>query len=95
MVLLKKAESASGVAGLDQIRIGRGNDRDYRGVYAVRVYFAEPEQREPGVRMLDCAGGGVQKEGGKSGKGKNMRILLTGLAEYCRMPALRQGKKAF
>jgi len=47
--------AASGVEGLEQIRITLAKDSDHRGTYTVRLYFAEPEQRRSSGRIFDVA----------------------------------------
>ncbi len=47
--------TASGVEGLGQIRIALAKEGDYKGIYTVRLYFAEPEQGEASGRIFDVA----------------------------------------
>ena len=47
--------AASGVEGLEQIRIALAKEADYKGIYTVRLYFAEPEQGQASGRIFDVA----------------------------------------
>ncbi len=44
---------ASGVEGLQEVRIRLAREADYEALYAVRLYFAEPEQADAQSRMFD------------------------------------------
>ena len=45
--------TASGVEGLEEVRITLAKDADYKGIYTVKLYFAETEHTQANQRIFD------------------------------------------